>query len=435
MKFPLIVVGGQWGDEGKGKVVNLLSEGVDIVARYQGGHNAGHTVRFGEKKYSLHLIPSGILASKKICIIGNGIVLDPEALINEMEKLKEGGVDISHLKISDRCHLLLPQHSLIDRLKEEEKGSSKIGTTGRGIGPCYESKFSREGIRAVFLKSKERLKEEVVRLCEKKNREIKLFFGKDGIDTNEVLRKFEVYSEILSPYITDTIELVNRAIEDGKKVLIEGAQGTMLDIDFGTYPYVTSSSSSAGGACTGLGISPTKIGSVLGVFKAYCTRVGEGPFVTELRSREGDIIRERGNEYGTTTGRPRRCGWFDLVAARYSKKINNFDGIALMLLDVLDVFEKIKVCVAYKYDNQIIEDFPAEPWILSRAEPIYEELNGWKCEIRGLKDFNDLPKEAKDFVRFIEDNLKTKIFIISTGPSKEETIFANEELKRLAGDD
>ncbi len=431
MKFPIVVAGGQWGDEGKGKVVNLLSSNVDIIARYQGGHNAGHTVKIGETKYALHLVPSGILAEKKICVVGNGIVLDPEALINEMEKLKESGIDLSGLRISDRCHLLLPHHALIDKLREETKGKGRIGTTGRGIGPCYESKSSRQGIRAIFLKDQNRLEKEVLRLSEEKNREIKLLYEREGIDPEETAKKFKKYAKYLSAYICDTSIILNEAILKGKKILIEGAQGTMLDLDFGTYPFVTSSSSSSGGACTGLGIGPTQIGSVFGVFKAYCTRVGQGPFVTELTDRNGDIIRERGNEYGTTTGRPRRCGWFDLVAAKYSARINNLNGICIMLLDVLDTFEKIKVCVSYKYKDRELKDFPAEPWILESAKPVYKEFKGWQKSTRGIRDFKSLPQEAKIYIEFLEKELNAPVVLVSTGPERSETIIRDEDLMTL----
>ncbi len=358
MRMPLVIVGGQWGDEGKGKVVNLLSQGADVVARYQGGHNAGHTVTIGEKKYALHLVPSGIIASKKLCVIGNGIVLDPKALIEEMGKLEESGIDLSHLRISDRAHLLLPHHSLIDRLREEEKGKGKIGTTCRGIGPCYESKYNREGIRAVFLKDREMLREEVLRLSRVKNREIELLFGKPGADPEETAAAFDSYADRLARYVCDASRLINEAVDSGRKVLIEGAQGAMLDIDHGTYPFVTSSSSTAGGACTGLGLGPTKVGSVIGIFKAYCTRVGQGPFVTELKDGTVDRIREKGREYGTTTGRPRRCGWFDLVAARHSVRVNNLEGVCVMLLDVLDGFEEICVCTAYRHKGKEYDYFP-----------------------------------------------------------------------------
>jgi len=431
--MPLVIVGGQWGDEGKGKVVNLLSEGADIVARYQGGHNAGHTVTIGEKKYALHLVPSGILASGKLCVIGNGIVLDPKALIEEMKKLEESGVDLSQMRISDRAHLLLPHHSLIDRLREEMKGKEKIGTTGRGIGPCYESKYSREGVRAVYLRDKEMLRAEVVRLAGIKNREIRLLYDDPGIDENETAEAFLKYAEALSGYLCDASLLINQAADAGKKVLIEGAQGAMLDIDHGTYPFVTSSSSTAGGAATGLGIGPTKIGSVLGVFKAYCTRVGSGPFVSELKDQTGDRIREKGREYGTTTGRPRRCGWFDIVAARHSVRINNLDGICLMLLDVLDGFEEICVCTGYMHKGREYADFPAEPWIVENAEPVYKKIKGWKGETREVKSFEDLPAGARDYVEFLEGELRTKIVLISTGPERSETIIRDDSLGRMFG--
>ncbi len=431
MKTPLVIVGGQWGDEGKGKVVNLFSSYFDIVARYQGGHNAGHTVKIGEEKYALHLVPSGILAEKKLCVIGNGIALAPDALIDEMKKLKKAKIDISNLRISDRCHLLLPHHALIDRLREEEKGKDRIGTTGRGIGPCYESKYSREGIRAVFLKDIPKLKKELKKICDEKNRFIKILYENEGIDTEETVDKFVKYAKVLSPYICDCSILINEEMKKGKNVLIEGAQGTMLDIDHGTFPFVTSSSSVAGGASIGLGIAPHRIGSVYGVFKAYCTRVGQGPFPTEQKNKIGDIIRERGNEYGTTTGRPRRCGWFDLVAARHSVRVNGLDGICLMLLDVLDTFEKIKICVGYKYQGKVYLDFPAEPWILEKAKPIYVDMKGWNKNIRGIKEFDSLPQNAKKYILFIEDKLETKVVLISTGPERSETILRDNGLGRM----
>ncbi len=431
MRMPLVIVGGQWGDEGKGKVVNLLSQGADVVARYQGGHNAGHTVTIGENKYALHLVPSGIIASKKLCVIGNGIVLDPKALIEEMRKLEESGISLEHLRISDRAHLLLPHHSLIDRLREEEKGREKIGTTGRGIGPCYESKYVREGIRAVFLKDREMLRAEVLRLSRVKNREIELLFGKPGEDPEKTAQAFDSYADQLARYVCDASVLVNEAVDSGKKVLIEGAQGAMLDIDHGTYPFVTSSSSTAGGACTGLGIGPTKIGSVIGVFKAYCTRVGQGPFVTELKDATGDRIREKGREYGTTTGRPRRCGWFDLVAAKHSARVNNLEGVCVMLLDVLDGFEEISVCTAYRYKGKQYDYFPAEPWIVENAEPVYTKMKGWKGESRGNRSFDKLPEGAREYLGFLEKELGTRVVLISTGPERDETIIRDDSLRRM----
>ncbi len=433
MRFPMVIVGGQWGDEGKGKMVNLLSDASDVVARYQGGHNAGHTVTLGPKKYALHLVPSGILAARKPCIIGNGIVIDPEALVKEISSLNESGIDSSALRISDRAHLLLPHHALIDQLREEQKGAAKIGTTGRGIGPCYESKYTREGIKAVFLTDKAKLAAEVRRLSEAKNRYIKAVFGRDGIEPDGVVSRFAELAEILAPLVTDTSILVNSAIDEGKRVLLEGAQGTMLDVDHGTYPFVTSSSSTAGGACTGLGVSPTRIGSVVGVFKAYCTRVGGGPFATELKDATGDTIRERGHEYGTTTGRPRRCGWFDAVAARHSVRVNALDGIALTLMDVLDVFPEVKVCTAYLHKGKKYTEFPSAPWIFEEAEPVYETLPGWKSEIFGLTSWDKLPENARRYVEHLEKILGVPVVILSTGPDRAHTIVRDASLREILG--
>lgn len=433
MRFPMVIVGGQWGDEGKGKMVNLLSDASDVVARYQGGHNAGHTVTIGPRKYALHLVPSGILAARKPCIIGNGIVIDPEALVKEISSLNESGIDLSALRISDRAHLLLPHHALIDQLREEQKGATKIGTTGRGIGPCYESKYTREGVRAVFLTDKPKLAEEVRRLSGAKNRYIKAVFGREGIETEAVVSRFAELADTLAPLVTDTSILVNHAIDEGKRVLMEGAQGTMLDVDHGTYPFVTSSSSTAGGACTGLGVSPTRIGSVVGVFKAYCTRVGGGPFATELKDSAGDTIRERGHEYGTTTGRPRRCGWFDAIAARHSVRINALDGIALTLMDVLDVFPEVKVCTAYRYEGKTYTEFPAAPWVFENAEPVFESLPGWQSEIFGLTSWDALPENARAYVGYLERLLGVPVVILSTGPDRAHTIVRDASLREILG--
>lgn len=433
MQMPMVIVGGQWGDEGKGKIVNLLSDAADLVARYQGGHNAGHTVTIGASRYALHLVPSGILAAGKLCVIGNGIVVDPEALLRELLSLRESGVDVNGLRISDRAHLLLPHHALLDQLREAQRGSGKIGTTGRGIGPCYESKYTREGIRAVFLKDPVRLREEVLRQAEARNCHIKAVFGHDGIPADETAERFVEIAGELAPLVTDTTILVNGYIKAGRNVLCEGAQGTLLDVDHGTYPYVTSSNSIAGGACTGLGIAPTLIRSVIGVYKAYCTRVGEGPFVTELKDASGDLIRERGHEYGTTTGRPRRCGWFDAVAARHSVRINALDGIALTLLDVLDAFDEVKVCVAYEYQGRRVEDFPAEPWILEGAVPLYETLPGWRSEIFGTTSWEALPEKARLYVEHLEKLLGVPVAILSTGPDRAHTIIRDASLRSLLG--
>lgn len=433
MRFPLVIVGAQWGDEGKGKVVNLLSDASDLVARYQGGHNAGHTVTLGPRKYALHLVPSGILAAGKLCVIGNGIVVDPEALVKEIRSLEEVGVDTAALRISDRAHLLLPHHALIDQLREERQGAGKIGTTGRGIGPCYESKYTREGIRAIFLTDPARLDAEVARLAEAKNGYIAAVFGHAGIPVAETVARLRELAAVLAPRVCDTSLLVNQYLDEGKRVLLEGAQGTLLDVDHGTYPFVTSSNSTAGGACTGLGIAPTRLGSVMGVFKAYCTRVGSGPFVTELKDATGDTIRERGREYGTTTGRPRRCGWFDAVAARHSVRINALDGIALTLLDVLDAFDEVKVCTAYEFEGKRYEEFPAGPWVLEGATPVYETLPGWKSEIYGCRDWDALPERARAYVARLEALLGVPVAILSTGPDRDHTIVRNAGLRAVLG--
>ena len=433
MRMPMVIVGGQWGDEGKGKMVNLLADAADLVARYQGGHNAGHTVTIGGSRYALHLVPSGILAAGKLCVIGNGIVVDPEALVKELQSLKDSGVCVEGLRISDRAHLLLPHHALLDQLREARKGAGKIGTTGRGIGPCYESKYKREGLRAVFLKHPDRLRAEVLRLAEEKNAHLKAVYGHEGLGPEETAERFVAFAQELGPLVTDAARLINETIDAGKAVLCEGAQGTLLDVDHGTYPFVTSSNSTAGGACTGLGVSPTKIRSIIGVYKAYCTRVGGGPFVTELSNAQGDLIRERGREYGTTTGRPRRCGWFDAVAARHSVRINGLDGVALTLLDVLDAFDEVKVCTAYEHGGQRFTEFPAEPWILDEATPIYETLTGWKQEIFGLTEWDAIPRRARAYVEHLEGLLGVPVAILSTGPDRAHTIIRDAGLRELLG--
>ncbi len=433
MQMPMVIVGGQWGDEGKGKIVNLLADAADLVARYQGGHNAGHTVIIGGSRYALHLVPSGILAARKVCVIGNGIVIDPEALVKELRSLKDSGIDVGALRISDRAHLLLPHHALLDQLREANKGEGKIGTTGRGIGPCYESKYNREGVRAIFLTDPVRLSAEITRLAEDKNRYLKAMFGHDGIPAAEAVARFLELAPEIAPLVCDTSALVNGTIDAGGRVLCEGAQGTLLDVDHGTYPYVTSSNSTAGGACTGLGMAPTRIKSIIGVFKAYCTRVGAGPFVSELDNEQGNLIRERGHEYGTTTGRPRRCGWFDAVAARYSVRINALDGMALTLLDVLDAFDEVKVCVAYEFEGKRITEFPAGRWILEGATPVLETFPGWKTSIYGTTNWDALPENAKAYVGHLERLAGVPVAILSTGPDRAHTIVRDASLRKLLG--
>ncbi|MEN2985301.1 MAG: adenylosuccinate synthase [Thermodesulfovibrionaceae bacterium] len=414
------IIGAQWGDEGKGKIVDFLTEKCDYVVRFQGGCNAGHTVVVGDEKYVLHLIPSGILYKDKKCIIGNGVVLDPAALLREIETLKDKGVEINeNLYIAKNCHLIMPYHIA---LEEEAEKRKKIGTTKRGIGPCYTDKIARAGIRVVDLFFPEILKSKIKANLELVNFVLENFYKTNTFDEENIFSQYMEYAEKLRKYIIDADIIINDAIDKGKNILFEGAQGTLLDIDHGTYPYVTSSNTVAGGICTGAGVSPKKINNILGVVKAYTTRVGEGPFPTELRDEVGVYLREKGGEYGATTGRPRRCGWLDLVAVKHSLRINGFTGIAITKLDVLDEFEKLKVCVGYKCGEEIFHDFPKEIEILKNCEPIYEELPGWKEKTKGIRDYDKLPKNAKEYLSFIEDFLKVKIQLISTGMKRDEII-------------
>lgn len=423
----VIIVGAQWGDEGKGKIVDLLTESADVVARYQGGHNAGHTVMINDKRFILHLIPSGILHRDKICIIGNGVVIDPSALIEEMEGLKREGVYVGkNLFISGNAHVIMPYHKSIELGSERARGEKRIGTTGRGIGPAYVDKMARRGIRMIDLLNQEVFKEKLRENLDDVNFLLTHRYNSKRIMMKKVYDDYMRYADYLSPYITDTTLLINKLMEKGKDVLFEGAQGTLLDVDHGTYPYVTSSSASAGGACTGLGISPLRIDGIIGVMKAYTTRVGGGPFPTELKDKTGESLRERGGEYGATTGRPRRCGWLDAVSLRHSIRVNGFTGIALTKLDVLDTMEKIKICVAYEYNynGEIVrvKEIPNSCDILERCKPVYKELKGWGSNTGGVKGLKDLPKNARIYINYIEDLLNVRIEIISTGQRRDETI-------------
>lgn len=420
------IIGAQWGDEGKGKIVDFLTERCDYVVRFQGGCNAGHTVVVGDEKYILHLIPSGILHKEKKCIIGNGVVLDPAALLKEIEDLKSKGVEINdNLFIAKNCHLIMPYHIA---LEEESEKSKKIGTTKRGIGPCYTDKIARAGVRAVDLLFPEILRDKIRANLELINFLLEKFYKTNTLNEEEIFLQYLNYAEKLKKYIVDTDIMINEAIDKGKNVLFEGAQGTLLDIDHGTYPFVTSSNTVAGGICTGAGVSPKRIDKIIGVVKAYTTRVGEGPFPTELKDELGVHLREKGGEYGATTGRPRRCGWLDLVAVKHSLRINGFTGIAITKLDVLDEFDKLKICIGYKYKGKIIQDFPKEIEVLKSCEPVYEELTGWKEKTRGIKDFDKLPKNAKNYLTFIENFLNVKIQIISTGMKRDEIIIKESPL-------
>ena len=419
----VIILGSQWGDEGKGKIVDLFSEHFDIVARYQGGHNAGHTVFIGENRFVLKLVPSGILRPGKKAVIGNGLVIDPAALLTEIDALESAGVDVkNNLHISNRAHVLFPVHRMMERMSEGRAGRVSIGTTSRGIGPCYEDKIARRGIRiadlldcAVFRAQYDSVMEEKVTIA-------RAFDIYEPIDLAAIRDQYETLAERIRPMVCDTAWLLNDAIRAGKCILFEGAQGTMLDIDHGTYPFVTSSSASAGGACTGTGVAPTRIGGVIGVSKAYITRVGGGPFPTEALDSQGERIRQRGNEFGAVTGRPRRCGWFDAPLLRYTAIVNGFDSLVVTKLDVLDDFEKIPVCVGYRSEGRELRQMPAMVSEMEKVEPIYECLDGWKSSTFGMASYDDLPAKAKDYLAFLETRTGVEVGCISTGPERNQTI-------------
>ncbi|MEG8945979.1 adenylosuccinate synthase [Rosettibacter firmus] len=416
-----VVVGSQWGDEGKGKIVDLLSEKYDIVVRYQGGANAGHTVKIGDKQYILHLIPSGILRENVICVIGNGVVIDPKALLEEIEFLENNGISIKgRLFISHNAHLIMPYHKLLDSISES--GAGKIGTTGRGIGPCYIDKYARKGIKIVDLLDKAVLEEKIKFNIEEKNNLLKKVYNHEELDVNQIIKEYLEFDKKIDQYITDVPSYLNNAIAEGKSILLEGAQGTLLDVDFGTYPYVTSSNPTSGGACTGTGLPPTKIMSVIGIVKAYTTRVGLGPFPTELTGEEGERLRKTGLEYGATTGRPRRCGWYDAFLVNYSRMINGIERAAITKLDVLSYLDEIKVCIGYEINGKRLKSFPTDVNQLMKVKPIYETLPGWKKDISSITRYEDLPDEAKNYLSFISEQSGFEISIISVGPSRQQTI-------------
>jgi len=417
-----VLIGAQWGDEGKGKVTDFLAQKADLVVRYQGGNNAGHTVVVDGREFKLHLIPSGILYPDKICVIGSGVVIDPAVLIREIESLEKRGVSTDNLKISERAHVIFPYHQKIDQLEEERKGKDKIGTTCRGIGPAYMDKSARMGIRMIDLVDPEEFAGLLKRNMEGKNRLLVGVYGAEPFDYDEMLKSYSEYGRTLKKYLTDTSILVNRAIGEGKNVLFEGAQGTLLDLDHGTYPYVTSSHPVAGAACIGTGIGPTKIDRVVGVAKAYTTRVGEGPFPTELSGEAGDYIRQRGGEYGTTTGRPRRCGWFDGVVVRYAGRVNGLDYLALTKLDVLTGLEKVKICTGYSYRGEIIDEFPASLKVLKECRPVYDELPGWQEDISGARKLGDLPANARRFLERVSEVTGVPVALVGVGSGRSQTI-------------
>jgi len=425
----VIIVGAQWGDEGKGKIVDYLSEKADVVARYQGGNNAGHTVVINNAKFIFHLIPSGILHEGKICIIGNGVVIDPSVLLEEIDRLKKKGIKVNRkLYLSKNAHLIMPYHKAIEKEIENFKGLKKIGTTGRGIGPAYADKMSRTGIRVVDLLQPSEFKEKLKTNLKNINFLLENFYKVPGLGEEAIFTEYMGYAKKLSKYIADTDIMINRMISENKNILFEGAQGTLLDVDHGTYPYVTSSSATAGGACTGLGVGPTKISKVLGVSKAYTTRVGSGPFPTEIKDSLGDMLREKGGEYGATTGRPRRCGWLDMVVLRHSARINGLTSLAITKLDVLDGLKTIKICTSYKYKGKIYKDLPKEINIIRECKPQYKEFKGWNTITVGTRDFAKLPQAAQKYIKEIETMSGVKVQIISTGQKRDEIIKLEEIL-------
>jgi adenylosuccinate synthase len=431
----VIVLGAQWGDEGKGKVVDLLAERFDIVARYQGGHNAGHTVFIGEKKFVLKLIPSGILRPGVQAVIGNGVVIDLAALLDEIAGLESNGIDATaQLRISNRAHVIFPFHRLVEKMSEARENRIPIGTTSRGIGPCYEDKTGRRGIRIADLYDPESFRDIYDTLVEDKKALAATFNLHDTIDYGEIRAQYEQYAEKIRPMVCDTAALLNDAMAHGKRILFEGAQGTMLDIDHGTYPFVTSSSASAGGASIGTGVPPTKIGGIIGISKAYNTRVGSGPFPTESTDATGDLLRREGNEFGAVTGRPRRCGWFDVPLLKYTAMVNGFDTLFIMKLDVLDILDEIPVCVRYRLHSQEVTEMPATYRALEAIEPVYETMPGWGTSTRGISRFEELPAEARAYLRFLEDKTGVEVGGVSTGPERTETIIrAGSKLERLIG--
>lgn len=417
----VVVVGTQWGDEGKGKITDFLAEKADVVARYQGGNNAGHTILIQNKKYKLTMIPSGIFNQNKVCVIGNGMVINPAALVEEIQYIIDNGFSVDNLRISDRAHVIMPYHLVLDGLEEDRKGDGKIGTTRKGIGPCYMDKAARNGIRIADLMVPEEFASKARKLVAEKNQLIAQVYGGETLDAEQIIKEYLELAEKLRPYVTDTSVVLNDAIDDGKKVLFEGAQGVMLDIDQGTYPFVTSSNPSAGGVCIGSGVGPSKIQQVIGVAKAYTTRVGDGPFPTELHDDLGQWIRDKGHEYGTVTGRPRRVGWFDTVVVRHARRVSGITGLSLNSLDVLSGLETVKICTAYRYRGEVIQHYPANLKTLAECEAIYEELPGWSEDISNAKTLEDLPENTRRYVERVSELTGIPIAIFSVGRNREQT--------------
>ncbi|HEY4552461.1 MAG TPA: adenylosuccinate synthase [Bacillaceae bacterium] len=417
----VVVVGTQWGDEGKGKITDFLSENAEVIARYQGGNNAGHTIQFNNVTYKLHLIPSGIFYKEKISVIGNGMVVDPKALVTELKYLHDRDITTDNLRISNRAHVILPYHLKIDEVEEERKGANKIGTTKKGIGPAYMDKAARVGIRIADLLDREVFEEKLARNLEEKNRLLERFYETDGFKLEDILDEYYEYGQQIKKYVCDTSVVLNDALDEGKRVLFEGAQGVMLDIDQGTYPFVTSSNPVAGGVTIGSGVGPTKIDHVVGVCKAYTSRVGDGPFPTELHDEIGDQIREVGREYGTTTGRPRRVGWFDSVVVRHARRVSGITDLSLNSIDVLTGIETLKICTAYDYNGELITEYPANLNILKQCKPVYEELPGWTEDITGCKSLDELPANARHYLERVSQLTGIPLSVFSVGPDRSQT--------------
>ncbi len=422
----VVIVGAQWGDEGKGKIIDYLAGESNMVVRAQGGNNAGHTVIVGDKKYTFHLLPSGVLYRDKLNIIGNGVAFDPEGFLGEVEKLEGNGFSADNIRIDERAHVIFPYHKQIDALEEESRGEEKIGTTQKGIGPCYMDKIQRSGIRVGDLIDPELLWERLKLQVSKKNEILEKIYNTKGYNLESLYQQYREHGQKIKRFVTDTTKLTHEALEADEKVLFEGAQGTLLDLDLGTYPYVTSSHPTAGGFSVGAGIGPNKIEEILGIVKAYTTRVGLGPFPTELQDETGEAIRQKGKEFGTTTGRARRCGWLDLVMLKYTARVNGLTAISLMLLDVLSGFEDIKICVGYEIEGEETTDFPASLKRLGKAKPLYKTFPGWSADLSNITDFQDLPKEAKAYMAFIEKYLDIPVKIVSIGPGRDQTIVREE---------
>jgi len=426
----IVIIGTQWGDEGKGKIVDMLAEVADVVVRFQGGNNAGHTMVVNGEQFISHLVPSGIL-QKKTCLIGNGLVVDPAVLAEEMDYLISKGIPVGpdNLKISERAQMIMPYHREIDHAREKMKGDKKIGTTGRGIGPAYEDKSTRRGIRFVDLMDSETFGEKVRAILDEKNFYLRNYLSAETLDPDQIIAEYGKYAERLAPHITNVSVAIHQAIREGKQVLFEGAQGTHLDIDHGTYPYVTSSNTVSGNACCGSGIGPKEITGIIGIVKAYTTRVGAGPFPSELFDAIGDQIQEKGAEFGATTGRRRRCGWLDMVLLRNAVRLNSLTGLVITKLDVLDGLKELRICTGYEYEGKILNDFPASLKILGACKPVYETLPGWSEDISGMRKLEDFPKNTRDYLQRIETLLEVPIQIVSVGPGRDETIIVSHPLK------